>query len=296
MVARAHKYAALALRPNLPISSIQALNIYAATRWRFRKEDLRLANEYALITGSTAGIGAAIAIEFALEGAQVVVHGRNEERGAAVVEKIVAAGGKAVFIAADLSTNSASEDLVTGAVKAMGQLTILVNNAVAEVVDGADSSIATMNTTSWEATMKVNATVPMELCRAAIGPMRSAGHGSIINISSRQAERPSVGLAAYAASKGALNALTRAIAVEEASNQIRANTISPGFILNDQRDADIADDRRALLEAMHLTRLGQARDVALAAVYLASSESGFVTGINLQLDGGSSNARAASLG
>jgi NAD(P)-dependent dehydrogenase (short-subunit alcohol dehydrogenase family) len=136
----------------------------------------------------------------------------------------------------------------------------------------------------------------MWCCRAAIPLLRAAGHGSIINISSRQGERPSAGLAAYAASKGGLNSLTRALAVEGAPDRIRCNTISPGYVVNERRDADMSPERRSRLEAMHLTRLGEARDVALAAVYLASSESEFLTGINLQLDGGGSIARAASLG
>jgi NAD(P)-dependent dehydrogenase (short-subunit alcohol dehydrogenase family) len=126
--------------------------------------------------------------------------------------------------------------------------------------------------------------------------MLAAGHGSIVNISSRQAERASRGFAAYIASKGGLNALTRSIAVDYADRNIRCNTISPGYVLNDRRDAGIDDDRRARYEGMHLTRLGVADDIAYAAVYLASRESDFVTGLNLQVDGGSSIARGLTLG
>jgi NAD(P)-dependent dehydrogenase (short-subunit alcohol dehydrogenase family) len=126
--------------------------------------------------------------------------------------------------------------------------------------------------------------------------MRAAGHGAIVNISSRQGERASPGLAAYVTAKAGMNGLTRAIAVDEAKHNIRCNTISPGYVLNDRRDADITPERRARFEGMHLTRLGVAADVAHAAVYLASAESGFVTGINLQLDGGSSIARGRTLG
>jgi NAD(P)-dependent dehydrogenase (short-subunit alcohol dehydrogenase family) len=153
-----------------------------------------------------------------------------------------------------------------------------------------------MDTAHWESALRMNATAPMWLCRAAIPRMISAGRGSIINVSSRQAERPSGGLSAYAASKGAMNALTRAVAVEYGADGIRCNTISPGYVLNERRDADITPERRARFEGMHLTRLGEANDVAHAAVYLASEESGFLTGINLQLDGGSSIARALVIG
>jgi NAD(P)-dependent dehydrogenase (short-subunit alcohol dehydrogenase family) len=257
---------------------------------------VRLHGELALVTGSTAGIGKAIAIEFGAQGARVVVHGRDAARGAAVVQEISAAGGHATFVAADLSTEDACRQVVTDAHRALGGLTVLVNNAVAGVVDGGDSAVADMTTAAWESTLRVNVTAPMWLCRAAIPHLRSAGHGSIINISSRQGEKPSAGLAAYATSKGGLNALTRAIAVEEAPHGIRCNTISPGYVRNERRDADMADERRARLEGMHLTRLGEAHDIAFAAVYLASTESEFLTGINLQLDGGGSNARAAVLG
>ncbi len=247
------------------------------------------------MTGSTAGIGKAIAAEFAAEGARVVVHGRDETRGRAVVDGIVAAGGAATFVAADLSTEAACTALVRDAAEWLGGLTVLVNNAVASTV-GRDSGIADMDTAHWEAALRVNLSAPMWLCRAAIPQMRAAKHGSIINVSSRQAERPSRGLAAYAASKGGLNALTRALAVDYAADAIRCNTISPGYVVNERRDADITPERRARMEGMHLTRLGEARDIAYAAVYLAGHESEYLTGINLQLDGGSSNARAASLG
>jgi NAD(P)-dependent dehydrogenase (short-subunit alcohol dehydrogenase family) len=257
---------------------------------------VRLQGERALVTGSTSGIGKAIALEFAAQGARVVVHGRDAGRGTAVVEEIAGSGGSAVFLAADLATEEACGGLAADAVGALGGLTVLVNNAVAGAVDGHDSTVADMDTAVWEATLRVNVSAPMWLCRAAIPHLRASGHGSIINISSRQGEKPSAGLAAYAASKGALNALTRAIAVEEAAHGIRCTTISPGYVFNERRDAEMTTDRRDRLERMHLTRLGEARDIAHAAVYLASSESEYLTGINLQLDGGSSNARSASLG
>ena len=254
---------------------------------------MRLAGECALVTGSTAGIGAGIAAAFAREGAAVVITGRDRDRGDAVVERIVAAGGEAAFVAADLRDEDECRRLVDAAATRLGALTVLVNNATGAT--GA-APVASTRTEEWDAVLRLDLTAPMWCARAAIPHMRAAGHGSIVNISSRQAERPSAGLAAYVAAKAGLNGLTRAIAVEEAAHGIRCNTISPGYVLNTVRDADLDPERRAAYEAMHLTRLGEAEDVAAAAVYLAGRESGFVTGVNLQLDGGSSIARARTLG
>jgi len=253
-----------------------------------------MAGERAVVTGSTAGIGRQVAVAFAAEGAAVVVTGRDTGRGARVVDEIVAAGGRAHFVAADLHDEGACTGLIDEAAHLLGGLTVLVNNAAGG--DARDATVAEITTEAWEAILRVDLTAPMWCARAAIAHMRTAGHGSIVNISSRQGERPSAGLSAYVAAKAGLNGLTRAIAVEEAPHGIRCNTVSPGYVLNDRRDADLAPERRATLEGMHLTRLGVAADVAAACVYLASDESGFVTGVNLQLDGGSSIARGRTLG
>jgi len=246
------------------------------------------------VTGSTSGLGRAIAVELAREGAAVVVTGRDQARGDAVVAEIAGNGGSASFVAADLGDEAATTQLIETAAERMGGLTVLVNNAAG---GGApDGPAGDIPTEAWDAILRVDLTAPMWCARAAIPHMRRAGHGSIINVSSRQAERASRGLSAYIAAKAGLNGLTRAIAVDYAPDGIRCNTISPGYVLNDRRDADITPERRARYEGMHLTRLGVASDIAYAAVYLASRESEFVTGINMQLDGGSSAARGLTLG
>jgi NAD(P)-dependent dehydrogenase (short-subunit alcohol dehydrogenase family) len=249
----------------------------------------------AIVTGSTSGLGRAVARLFTHAGARVVLSGRDRERGERVAAAIAAEGGEATFTPTDLVDEAACDSLVAAAVEHFGSLTVLVNSAVAGT-GPLDGPVTLVTTEGWEATLRVNLTAVAWLCRAAIPEMVKAGHGSIVNISSRAAERGTPGLAAYAASKGGMNALTRSIAVDYAKDNVRCNTISPGYILHERRDADLDDKRRRRLEGMHLTRLGTADDIAYAALYLASAEAEFVTGINLPVDGGSTAARGLVLG
>ncbi len=255
---------------------------------------MRLAGERILVTGSTSGIGKHTALVCAREGARVCVHGRDGERGAAVVRAITEGGGEAVFLAADLADEAACRTLVDAAAERLGGLTVLVNNAAAG--SGGRSPAGAFDTAVWERVLRVNLTAVAWLCRAAIAHMLRAGHGSIVNVSSRQAERASAGLAPYVASKGGLNALTRAIAVEYGRQGIRCNALSVGYVVNERRDTGMTAERRTELEAMHLTRLGRPDDVAWAVVYLASRESEFVTGALLPVDGGGTIARGRVLG
>ena len=249
---------------------------------------MRLDGEVALVTGSTAGIGKAIALRFAEEGARVMVTGRDVERGESVV---AACGDRAAFTAADLAETDAADALVGATVERFGGLSILVNNAAAS--GGGDGPVADLADDRWRAILEVDLLAPARLCRAAMPALRTCGHGSIVNISSRAASRAARGLAAYTAAKGGLEALTRSIAVDEAPHGVRCNAISPGYVLNERRDADLSDTERARREAMHLLGLGTADDVAHAAVYLASQESRWLTGTVLPLDGGSSAARGS---
>jgi NAD(P)-dependent dehydrogenase (short-subunit alcohol dehydrogenase family) len=247
----------------------------------------RLEGEVALVTGSTAGIGKAIARRFAEQGASVIVTGRDGERGEQSVQDCE---GNAIFVAADLTDPDAPNALVDAAIEEFGRLTVLVNNAAGSTTDG---PVADLTDEQWRGILEVDLLAPARLCRAALPHLRESGHGSIINISSRAASRASRGLAGYIAAKGGLEALTRSIAVDEAAHGVRCNAISPGYVLNERRDANITDTERARREAMHLLGLGTADDVALAAVYLASRESKWLTGSVLPLDGGSSAARGS---
>src|SRR5262249_18489314 len=202
---------------------------------------MRLAGERVLVTGSTSGIGKHAAIFCAREGALVAVHGRDAQRGAEAVHEISGAGGGAGFLAAGLEDEAACGALVGRAAARLGGLTVLVNCAAA--TGGARRTVGELDTAEWERTLRVNLTSVAWLCRAALPHMLAAGHGSIVNVSSRQAVRASAGLAPYVASKGGLEALTRAIAVEYGRQNIRCNAISVGYVLNERPDADLSASR-----------------------------------------------------
>jgi NAD(P)-dependent dehydrogenase (short-subunit alcohol dehydrogenase family) len=250
---------------------------------------MRLAGETALVTGATSGIGRAIATRFAAEGAYVVVTGRSAERGAAVVAEIHGSGGQAVFIPADLADPGAPEALVEVAADRLGGLSVLVNNHVS--TDVRDGTLLTLSAADLESLLRVDLLAVTELCRAAL-PHLVEARGAIVTISSRVATRAAPALAAYSASKGALEALTRSIAVDHGRDGVRCNTISPGYVVRGGE----TDEELARRGAMQLTRMTTADDVALAAVYLASRESEAVTGTTLYVDGGGHAARAAVVG
>ena len=255
----------------------------------------RLEGEVAVVSGSTSGLGKEIARQLSYEGAAVLVTGRNEERGRAVVDEIVEGGGRAAFLAADLTDEQDRRALVDGVEAAFGRLTVLVNNAVLAGTMK-DGPVADVEPAAWEAILAIDVGAVAALCRLAIPAMQRAGHGSIINISSRTASLGTPGLAAYSAAKGALNALTRSITADYARTGIRCNTVQPGYIVHDVRDAELSGERRERVEGMHLTRLPTASDVAYAVVYLASREAEVITGVTLAVDGGSTAVRGLTLG
>jgi NAD(P)-dependent dehydrogenase (short-subunit alcohol dehydrogenase family) len=254
---------------------------------------MRMSGEIAIVTGSTSGLGKEIARMFAAEGAQVVVTGRNQERGDAWAKEIREQGGDAHFVSADLSDLGQCGALVEATVDRFGGLTVLVNNHVAATGDG---KLGDVGLEEWETKVRVNLTAPAWLMKAAIPHMQAAGHGAIINISSRAAERGTPNLAAYAASKGGLNAVTRSVAIDYAKDGIRCNSVTPGYILHEVRDADIDPAKLARVSGQHLTRLISAADVAHCCVWLASKEGEVITGLDIPVSGGSTTARALTLG
>jgi NAD(P)-dependent dehydrogenase (short-subunit alcohol dehydrogenase family) len=220
------------------------------------------------------------------------VTGRNVERGEAVVAELVADGGSAAFVPADLTIKADVEALVRAAAERFGSVTVLVNNAVAPEIIAADRALLDVSDETFDAMYRVNVLGAVWLMHQAIPQMLDAGHGSIVNISSRTAERASPRLAAYTASKGAMNALTRSITLDYGRRGIRCNTVQPGYILHDERDLDLSPERRRYIEDMCLTRPPTGTDVAWSVVFLASREAECISGVTLQVDAGSIAARA----
>lgn len=255
----------------------------------------RLAGEVALVTGSTAGLGKEVVRLFAAEGARTVITGRDPGRGEAVAAELVAAGGEAVFLQADLTDEAQARGLVHRAAERFGPVSILVNNAVAPEVIAADRKLLEVPPEVWHRMYDVIVLGAVRLIEEAMPAMLAAGRGSIVNISSRTAERASPKLAAYTAAKGALNALARSITLDYARQGIRCNTVQPGYVVHETRDADMTAERRQYIADMTLTRPATARDVAYAILFFASREAECITGATLQVDGGSSFVRARTM-
>jgi NAD(P)-dependent dehydrogenase (short-subunit alcohol dehydrogenase family) len=252
---------------------------------------MRLEGKVAVITGSTKGIGRVIASTMAAEGAKVVLAGRTVPRGEAMVESIKDAGGDAVFVPADVGNEDDVNKVVQTAVDRFGKLTTLVNNAAStDLINRADARLTDVSLDAWDKVLHVTLTGAMLMSKQAIPRMIESGGGSVVNISSEGSYRPDPEMAAYAAAKGGMNALTRSIAVAYGRQNIRANTIITGMILPPQSlplfEADPVVWEK--LNSQHLTtRLGRREDIAAGVVYLASDEAGFVTGVELPIDGGS---------
>jgi meso-butanediol dehydrogenase / (S,S)-butanediol dehydrogenase / diacetyl reductase len=242
----------------------------------------RLQGKVALVTGGSRGIGRAIVERFLAEGAEVVATGRSAPAHP------VADGAAFVFIRADASRFNDVDGVVARTVERFGGLDIVVNNAGIQL----EKSIEHTTEEEWDRVLAVNLKSVFLHARAALGPMRRRGGGSIVNIGSYDGFVADPGLAAYCASKGGVHALTRAIAVDHGSDGIRCNVICPGWIETEMAAAymasrpDPAAARRALRSIHPIGRTGEPADIAALATWLASDESSFVTGQMFVADGG----------
>ena len=251
----------------------------------------RVAGKVAIVTGATSGLGAAAARRLAEEGANVLVTGRDEGRGQAVVDSIAAAGGEARFQPLDVTDEDAWQATVDGAMAAHGRLDILVNNAGITRAE----PIAEVTLETWRRIMAVNADGVFLGTRSAILAMRRTGGGSIVNMSSVLGIVGTAHLAAYTASKGAVRYFTKCVALECArdGSGIRVNSIHPAFIATPMMDetairmfGDADAGRREFGKLHPVGHVGEPDDIANGVVYLASDEAKFVTGTELVIDGG----------
>ena len=247
---------------------------------------MRLNDKVALISGGSRGQGEAEARLFSKEGASVVIGDILEDEGKKVAAEINDAGGRALFVKLDVSSESEWEHAIGETILKFGKLNILVNNAAITLT----ASLEDTTVEQWDAIMAVNARGVFLGTKHAMPRMREAGGGSIINISSTAAIKGNPRVAAYATSKGGVRLLTKSTALQGAVDNIRANSIYPGSIYTGM-SAETLNTPEGLNRALALTplgRIGSVEDVAYGALYLASDESSFVTGSELVIDGGRS--------
>jgi NAD(P)-dependent dehydrogenase (short-subunit alcohol dehydrogenase family) len=245
----------------------------------------RLQGKVAVVTGGNAGIGEAIATAFAREGALVVLTGRRQGELDRVVNDIVKAQGKAFAVAGSVTDESHVQEAVRRTVEQFGQLDILVNNAG---VGDFGKRLHEIDDATWAQVLDVNLTGVFRMTRAVLPQMLKQGDGAIVNISSIASLVGLPALPAYAASKGALDALTRALAVDYGKDGIRCNVVNPGLI-DTPMAAPLMDNPELLspiLSHYPLRRPGKPEEVANMVLYLASDEAAWVTGGTFRIDGG----------
>lgn len=242
-----------------------------------------LSDKIALITGGTAGIGKAIALKFAEQGAQVLLFGTNQERGDSAAEEINAAhSGKAQFFQVDVSDFNAVNETIKQILSLHGRVDILVNNAGITK----DQLLMRMNEQDWDNVMNVNVKSCYNTCHALVRPMMKAKSGKIINMSSVIALTGNAGQTNYAASKAAMIGFTKALAKEVASRGICVNCLAPGFISTAMTDLLSESLKEATLNHIPLGRFGSPDEIANAALFLASNLSDYITGQVISVDGG----------
>ena len=247
----------------------------------------RLDGKVALITGAGNGMGRVASVLFAQEGARIVVADWSEAGGAETVAAVEAAGGEAAFVKVDVAKAEQVEAMIAVAMDRFGSLDVLYNNAGIFPAD--DGGVTETPEPTWDRVMEVNLKGVWLGCKYGVPAMLASGGGSIVNVASFVALMgAATAQIAYTASKGGVLAMTREIAVEYGRQGIRANSLCPGPIATPMLEELMSDPDRRARRLVHIPmgRLGQAEELAKAALFLASDESSFMTGAQLVVDGG----------
>ena len=244
----------------------------------------RLQDKVAIVTGAGNGFGRAIASVFAGEGALVFVTDVNGESAVAVTDALKAQGHKATAMTVDVSRGQDVSALFREVERAFGRADVVVNNAGLNV----RADFRHLTDAEWEKIREVNLDGVVRIARDAFGLLKASGQGSLINISSIMGHRGLRQLAGYSATKGAVSALTRALAVEYAAYNIRVNTVAPGYIDTALTERFLKNPlvSKALLDKTPMRRFGTAEEIARAVLFFASADSLYVTGAELAVDGG----------
>jgi NAD(P)-dependent dehydrogenase (short-subunit alcohol dehydrogenase family) len=244
----------------------------------------RLEDKIALVTGAGAGIGRAIAETFAREGAHVVVADRDGEAAREVADAITKSNGAARAETVDVTDTAQVKALMQRLTEKFGRLDVLVNNAGV----GERSDFRHMSDEAWDRVWSVNLDGTVRCAREAFDLLKASGRGSIVNLSSVMATKHTRQMSVYSATKGAVSALSRSLAVEYAPYGIRVNTLCPGYVETALIGRYTANPMiaKGLLSQTPLRRFGQPQDIANAALFLASDEAAYVTGASLHVDGG----------
>jgi 3-oxoacyl-[acyl-carrier protein] reductase len=241
---------------------------------------MNLENQVALVTGASRGIGKAIALELARQGAKVVGTATTEAGAAAISEYLAETGGKGVVLNVTDAVNCSA--VIDDVQKSYGSLAILVNNAGIT----ADQLAMRMKDEEWDAVIATNLTAVGRLARAVLRGMMKARHGRIINITSVVGSAGNPGQMNYAAAKAGVAGMSRALAREIGSRNITVNCVAPGFIDTDMTKALSGEQHASLLTQIPLARLGAPEDIAHAVAFLAGPQAAYITGTTLHVNGG----------
>ena len=245
----------------------------------------RLQGKVAIVTGSTSGIGIGIAKLYAAEGAKVVICGRRAEKGQAVVDEIVKAGGEASYHYMDITDTASIESLMKDTVEKYGKLDILVNNAANVALK--DGRVDELTVEMWDAIFQSDMRGTFYTTKCALPYLAKNGGGSIVNIGSMASCAGDLGSTAYACAKAGVDMLTQSVALQYGKQNIRCNCVRPGLIVTPENSAHTPETvRQVFMNSILGNRYGCPEDIGYLCVYLASDESEYMSGQVLNMDGG----------